>query len=176
MRILLCVALSALAGCATMNTVETTTDKFTGSTNTQMSFNPLAGATIGFDDSQVRLEASKNVAASGETTFLLVVSVAGNSQGWTFIEDGESLLFLVDGERVALSGDGSAGHRDVAGGNCFETAVYVTDAAFLHRLANAKEVEVRVSGSERNIDRKFSETNTKNFQEFVAAHVPTPSG
>lgn len=153
-----------------MSTTKTSTDEFTGRTMTQMTFNPLAGANL-IDDSQVRLEAMKSIEPSGEVLYVLAVNLAGNGGGWCFIEAGESLLFVVDGQAHALVGDGSSDAREADGGNTFETSIYPTTPEFLRLLANAQEVKVRVVGSRRSIDRKFGDANTKNFQEFVAAHV-----
>ena len=160
-----------VAGCASMSSLNNEYDEFTGTTSTKMSFNPLAGSAILVDDSQVRLQAIKCESEERNEAgpaYMLRVIVNGNSNGWCFIEKGESLKFVIDGERASLSGDGSSGAREVTSNNVSECAVYLTDFEFIEKLAAAEEVKVRVEGSRRNIERHFSKANKKNFQDFVA--------
>lgn len=166
------VALAIIAvcsGCASMSSVETEHDEFTGVQSIEMTYNPLAGATP-LDDAQVRLQAVRGTDEGKETdVYAIRLVLYGNGGGWCFIESGESLRFLIDGERFALSGDGSTDSREVlSGARTAEVALYVTDLDFIRKLSEASEVKVRIEGSRRNVERHFSESNFENFREFVA--------
>ncbi len=154
--------------CAGMSSVQSEYDEFTAVKRTDMTYNPLAGSSL-LDTSQVRLQAVCATTKDSIPSYMLRVIVYGNSNGWCFIKKGASLLFVVDGERKALSGSGSLGSREVLGDNVSEVAVYPTTLDFIRLLSEAKEVRVRVVGSRRNIERHFGKANSKNFRDFVEA-------
>ena len=100
---------------------------------------------------------------------LIVVYDASN---WIFIEDGESLILLVDGKRMGFEGDGSWNHRDIGGIlGINERAWYDINLEQLRAIINAKEVRVKVVGSQYYVERIFSENNFKNFRDFYNQYV-----
>jgi len=99
-------------------------------------------------------------------TYSLIVRYV--SKDWLFIEDGESLVLLIDGERVGFTGSGSSSNRMVlTGGYVFEESFYFVSADDIRRIAQAKSVSVKIVGSSGYIKREFSEKNLQRFREFV---------
>lgn len=84
---------------------------------------------------------------------------------WLFIEEGESLILLVDGERMAFTGEGSSGHRNVFGGRVSEMAFYDITKEQLRKLAKANEIKVKIIGR-YPIRGIFTEQNIKNLRKF----------
>lgn len=158
-------------GCASMATTKEKHDDFTGQTTTKMGYNVLSGA--GITGGQVRFNPVKVADESNNVSYAIqVVYLASSIIGWCFIESGESLHLLIDGERVHISGNGSVGFRDVlSDGGIQEIAAYPVTADLLRKLANAKAVRVKIDGSRYSVERHFSETNTNNLKEFVAKYV-----
>jgi len=155
-----------MAGCASMGSVKTERDEFTGRESTDVTYNPLAGSSL-FDDAQVRFLPGY----SPSDGYYINIVVHGNSGGWVFIEEGETLRFIVDGERLSLAGAGSVGNREVLSSyaTTWEAATYPTSREFLQGLATAKEVKVRLDGSRRQVERHFSDANFKNLIDFLEA-------
>ena len=123
----------------------------------------------------IYLDATKSVWDSGEIHYGFSVKYEGPD--WLFIEPGESLIFLIDGEKVILkSKDGSEGAREIREKPYVGTIVqeiahfHGGDPDLLRKIANAKQVDVRVMGK-HYLDRHFTEENFANFKSFVAEHV-----
>ena len=99
-----------------------------------------------------------------DTKFSLMVRFTG--EDWLSIEEGESLVLLVEGERFTFSGDGSSKHRSVMTGYIEELAWYDIDFDMFHDITGAGELKVKVIGSQSIIEREFSSTNSSHFSEF----------
>ena len=150
--------------------VHSSVDEFTGAAYDLMDNNVLGGG--GFADARVELNPQRFTPKGGSPTYQVFVQYEWSS--WMFIEDGPSLVFLIDGERVEVRGPGSRGDRDVwEGGKVRETAMYQVSFALLERLAEGSEVKVRVVGSEFNMDREFTATNFERFRDFVTRYPPS---
>lgn len=99
------------------------------------------------------------------------IKVHYGSKSWIFIESGESLIFLIDSERVSLTGEGSLRNRDVVyAGVIHETAYYDVDRSFLEKIANAKTVKMKLIGSRYYTERPFKPENQNNFKKFLAQY------
>ncbi len=82
------------------------------------------------------------------------------------------LTLLIDNKSHSLSEDGSSRHRDVQHeGRMTESAFYGVFAEHLRLIANAKRVELRVTGNKCNETIKFSDTNIRRFKEFYETQV-----
>jgi len=85
------------------------------------------------------------------------------------------LTLLIDDKSYSLSEDGSSRHRDVQRGERItESAFYGVFAEHLRLIANAKRVELKVTGNKCNDTIKFSEINIRRFKEFYETQVLSP--
>jgi len=93
-----------------------------------------------------------------------------------FIDQGESLIFLLDGQAAPFKGLGSApGRRDVVyGSDVQEIALYDMTLADLKRIAAATVVRYRVVGSSKNAEGSFSPANLATLRNFVSAAEANP--
>jgi hypothetical protein len=85
---------------------------------------------------------------------------------WLFIEKGESLILLIDNEKISLTGEGSARNRDVySGSGISELAFYKIDKELIKKLATAKNVEFQIIGKYA-VDCKFTKENMERAKDF----------
>ena len=99
--------------------VKTTHDKFDGYTKNVMQYNLLSGG--GLLGAKVYLDIQQFETKNGHIVYSLIARYYG--ENWLFIEEGESLILLVDGESIRFSGEGSSRHRNViSGGKIMEHA------------------------------------------------------
>jgi hypothetical protein len=148
-------------------------DDFTGTNTAIMSDNVLAGG-IGYSSNgQVSFNPGRvQSEGSVDPIYCIYIVYVGYGTGWCFIESGDSLRLLIDGERVVLSGNGSHGDREVSGGGAvMEVAAYPVEPDLLRKIASAKEVRVQIDGSRQKLERHFSEKNLQQVREFVALYV-----
>lgn len=171
LRFLLALCVLASGCAAPMYRSEVIRDDFDAHTIERMKWNALDGGGGLFPD-PIAFDAQRFLTDDGEASYAIVVRYLG--EDWLFIEGGESLVLLVDGERLAFSGDGSLQHREVVSGPlCEELAWYDTDFPTLQEIANAEEVRVKVDGADYFVERQFSEKNFSNLQRFLDDHPPT---
>lgn len=100
------------------------------------------------------------------------------SSNWLFIESGESLVMLIDGKRLGLTGDGSSNHREVlTGGKIEEMAYYYVVDSVFEMLAKAEKIEIKLIGSSSYDSRfYFGDNNKLAIQNFYNKYVkPTSS-
>lgn len=160
-------AVVLLNGC--FYAVTTTTDDFSQTTMTGMRNNRLPR--LWSYPATVELNVYRHGPAAGLQS-LLNLCLSWQAPTWLFIEKGESLIFLLDGERMALSGDGSTGSRNVmSGGGVLEFAWYRITPQQLYRLARASKVRVKIRGSKGSPTPRFSEINQQRFRDFYDQHV-----
>lgn len=99
-------------------------------------------------------------------------------RSWIFIESGESLIMLIDGERVGFSGNGSIRNREVYPGHILEIAVYTVNLSDLEKIVNAKEVRIKLIGGKSFVERKLTQTNIEQFKlllnEYAKHERPRP--
>jgi hypothetical protein len=139
-------------------------DEFEGTRGVAMHNNLVGG--LGLHGERLGLNLRRVERPGAAPAYVMVVEYVNT--GWHFIEDGESLVFLVDGERMALRGEGSVGSRTVVTGDQVrELAVYAIDRTQVERIAGAGEVRVRLAGANGNIDRTLAPENIARFREFV---------
>jgi hypothetical protein len=160
-----------ILGCASYlasYSVKTMNDEFDGYTINRMQKNRLGGGIL--LGSIVDLNVQKFVKDS-LVVYSLIVRYEGHD--WLFIQNGESLILLVDNERIGLVGDGSVSHRDVlSGGLVKEQAWYdnITPEQ-LKKIAYATEVKIKIIGSQYHAERYFTSQNFQNFQQFYSEYV-----
>jgi len=111
----------------------------------------------------IELLAMKGIAVDGETSYLLCVYYY--SSDWLFIEDGVSLLLMVDGELFEFATAWRPSTDVASGGYVREYAYYDVEPEFLWKISNAEEIEVRVKGK-YSLDGKFKDELFEQFKEF----------
>lgn len=175
-RLLILCLLLLITGCAgSMCLIQTRYDEFEGYTVVRMVNNDLGGRGLYLDTGFVYLNVQKLVSKEGRVSYCLIAEYTDFSDcaSWLFIESGESLVLLVDGKRVGLTGDGSWNNRNVLyGGSISETAWYPINPEIIRMISNAKEVKVKLIGSNSFVQRYFTQTNFNNFRKFVESYLP----
>lgn len=151
--------------------VESRHDDFDGYTVYRMINNYLDGKELPFIEGEPGIDLGGRIIIrkDGTTTYTLVCSYTNTT--WMFIAPGESLVMLIDGERVGFSGNGSIGNREVGSRRVFETASYAITLSDLKRIANAKEIRVKLLGEKFFIEQKFTQINFNNFTTFLTDYV-----
>lgn len=164
--ILVLFVFSLSMGCLKKSYIDRDINEFENVERISMTSNNLAGAGL-LSSTTISLTPSRmKDLSTGTTSYHLVLNYYG--QDWIFIDEGETLVFLIDGQRFGLSSDGSLGNRTVgSGGSVYEIAIYDTDMAFIGRIANAGEVKVQIQGQVFE-ERHFDKSNFEAFQSFIA--------
>ncbi|HEU0299195.1 MAG TPA: hypothetical protein VFR37_07065, partial [Longimicrobium sp.] len=138
----LVAAALTLGGCASTLTpysVRPFSDEFEQTSGMGMHNNLVGG--LGLHGERLALNARQVRRAGGAPQLVLAVEYVDTD--WLFIEGGESLVFLADGDRIALEGTGSRSARVVVSGDQVrEISVYSITPAQLRQIAEAQEVRV----------------------------------
>lgn len=96
------------------------------------------------------------------------------ARDWLFIDSGESLIMLIDNERIGFEGAGSLEHRDAYGSNINELAIYRIIPDQIKKIAYANEVKIRIKGK-YYIECYFTDINFDNFRRFYQEYVENTS-
>jgi hypothetical protein len=131
-----------------------------------MSGNRLAGGIA-----NVELNVQRH-SLGGRASYSFMILYAGPTS--IEIIPGSSLILTIDGDHVALDGDGSLQYREfILPGLLEEKAFYHNiDPALIRRICEAREVEVEVIGSYKTLKRAFSKRNFSHFNDFCRDYVP----
>jgi len=90
---------------------------------------------------------------------------------WLNIGNGESLVLLVDNERLGFIGEGSIKNRKVITGQfgswSVEIAKYSITKDELIKIANASEIKMKIKGESNFVERSLNKENINNFKNFV---------
>lgn len=168
MKRLLVLAVAALCACAPRYGVTTARDPFAGTVTRRMHGNMLSSTRSERDWMALDAEA---VAGRDSTRWWLVVDYRAADE-LLDIRPGASLLLLVDGQRVALSGAGSARARGEGAFGLRESARFAAPASLMEAVARAKDVRVRVIGRSYYAERAFGPANLARFRAFVLPDAP----
>jgi hypothetical protein len=173
MRLLPLAAALLLAGCAPRYHVSRAADPFAGVTTRRMHGNVLGGGDAGGDWVALNVEETRPAADTPRYALLVDYRTRGE---WLQVRPGESLLLLVDGERVALTGAGSARARKETRAARMEAARYPASAALVTRMARAQEVRVRLVGRRYHVDRTLTRANRARIARFLGLPAaPAPA-
>lgn len=105
----------------------------------------------------------------GGKTYLEVNYMAKTETGYLEIPIGTTLLLNVDGQELNFSGNGSFNKRKPwKKGFVRETALYEVSRTQLAKIANAKQIKVKIKGNNGIVERDFAPDNFKRFQDFLA--------
>lgn len=95
-----------------------------------------------------------------------------HNSDWIFIEQGESLVFLVDGERIGLETAGSLDNRTVNGdGTITEVARYSINKEDFEKIVNASSIEFKLSGSNFFVTERVNKKCQRNLSFFYNTYV-----
>jgi len=153
------------------SSIETIRNEFDGYTIYRKEYNILSsdnissslfGGTVSLGLQKLEFDKNKY---DGIVAYSLILSYQHTD--CIFIEKGESLILLIDGERLGFEGDGSRNNRDVRyGGDIKEIAWYYITPEQIKMIMNAKEVKVRIRGSQYFAERHFNSNNFEIFRYF----------
>lgn len=91
---------------------------------------------------------------------------AREEAGYLEIPPGRTLTIIADGHEMNFTGLGSLTKWDEKGA-VFESARYEATADDIYRISRAKNVSVRVTGSNGVVVREFAAENFDKFRQFV---------
>ena len=142
-------------------------DEYRGERFDTTTDSPLEGSSI--PGAQAWLNASRVSQKFGVTLFYLDIHVESSS-AWLAIEAGQTLLLVVDGDEIRYDGSGSDQLRksDKKLGKFIESAVYLSNASDIRKIAGAKEVKVKVIGKTGVLQSAFGPANFAVYKKFVA--------
>lgn len=165
-RYLFLIALSLIiVSCGNTYRISATHDKYDDFSSFRLTDN-----TVPNSGSRVDLNAMYVIRDSSDKLLRLFINYY--SSDWLFIEEGNSLTFVADGEKIKLSGKGSSSYRDVrSGGNVRETAYYNISKENYKTLFSADLVEFKLSGSKVYLERKLNKRNKENMKRFYDEFV-----
>lgn len=180
-KIFILIIIFAIIGCISFvgvarYTVQPKTDSFENSVTYYMKGNCLIDWTaMGCNNKELNgiyLNAFKKVDKSNNQNTYGIIATYDGGSGWFFIERGESLIFLADGERIGLTGEGSWPYREVGyAGHITEKAYYIVTPEQFRKIALAKNIQVRIIGSKSYFDLEFNESNIESFYKFYNEYV-----
>jgi hypothetical protein len=149
--------------------VKTFHDEFEGTTTYIMTDVHIRPDSF-FDPTDIGINPQKIAHKDESVTYSILVNY--DSDNWLFIEKGESLVMLVDGERIGFTGEGSTQFRSVvSGGLITEMAFYLTDAKTIRKIANAEEVKIKLVGRQKATTAKFRKSHIKAYKKFVKKYI-----
>jgi hypothetical protein len=161
-----------LAGCSTTPPPDAATsyDPITGVRTDLMSQNMLE--TVQKPPREVVwLNASrvfKNYRNKDSTYYLEVSYMSREETGYLNIPAGGTLTVIADGQEMRFSGTGSYNQRKKnKDGFVSESALYPATRDQIQKIANAKQVKVRIRGDNGLVERDFGPANFSRFKEFL---------
>jgi len=168
MKVLSSVLLIALlTGCASNRTVRKY-DAIDGVTVDQMIGNRIAPRP--FTKELLCLNARREVnAGTGRKEYFLYTELISTT-GFT-VTPGESLVLSIDGERHAFTSTNSATVFVARPG--YEATLYKASADVFVKIANAREVKVRLKGNSQVIEEKMTRSNIRKFREYLVKYYQT---
>src|SRR5258706_1015697 len=105
----------------------------------------------------------------GSDLYLTLDYMARTEAGYLEIPVGTTLTLTVDGQDMHFTGNGSFNKRkSKLKGFVKETALYQVSRSQLEKIANAKQIKLRIKGRNGIVERDFAPENIRRFQDFVA--------
>lgn len=170
-KILWFVLSFTLVGCAASTAVRTTRDDFERATINTMYVRPNLEPESIFS-THTSLNLRRVLTDSGQCRY--DVDLMWFGKVWLFIADGESLILLIDGRRVGLSGEGSIGRRDVLTADLLEEqASYPVSFDILKEIAAAKSVRLKIVGTTSYDEKYLEPKHLEAFRDFVRQFAPS---
>lgn len=134
---------------------------------------------VNYCSRRIELNLYKHIDKAKNVTYCFAVVYRGDK--WLFIEPGESLIFLIDGEKVSFAGAGSNSKTQFLKFNDFgdakitEIAYYACDMPDIKKIKDAKSVKIKVAGQweEKAV---FGTRNFEVFRRFFCEHMRPAKG
>ena len=105
-------------------------DEYNGLRTTKMNNNLIGNFSA---NKRIYLDAERLDFDTGETIFRILITYVGKD--WIFIKKGNSLIFLIDKDKLTLNGNGSSANRDViSGGTVIERDIYIITRQELQKI------------------------------------------
>jgi len=173
--LMLVVAMAvSLSGCAakagglfgTLYHVDSWHDEFESRTTYRMRNNVVPGD---FGSARISIDAGR--IDSPELGAVFTVFATYQSSEWIFINSGESLSLLLDGELLRLTAPTNPRRDVLDGGRVREIATYLVSADILRQIATATEVKMKLSGSRYYVERTLTPENIQRLRGFIAEYV-----
>ncbi len=171
-NLILCGALALVSGCMTPTPdVTSHYDDVSGLRTDLMGENLLE--TPGEPRELVWLNASRVFKTYEKAVYYLEVNyMAKQEVGYLEIPPGETLTVIVDGEAMKFDGTGSQNMRKPYKKELVrENAIYPCTKVQIQKIADAKEVKVRIKGNKGLIERDFSPVNFDRVRKFAASYA-----
>ncbi len=171
-RLILPLLLASLTGCGSGPTdylVKTYADDFEGVTTWRLEGNTIADTIHNDHYLRVEFDVQKTVFRDSGVAYAIMIGYL--SSDWLFVEEGESLVMLVDGARIGFTGEGSGRFRQVGtGGVVSELAFYPLTRETLVRISHAREVRIKVIGEKYSLERGLMPSNIEHLRRFVGEY------
>lgn len=144
-------------------------DKFNQTTTTTLEYKTPVGYPVVLSTGLEGLNMQTGIrhVKSPNLDSLLIDLWMTKKDSWLFLRDGE-MKIVFDNENINLranegtSKTGSPIYRE--GGSVTETVFYIIEKEILYKIANSKELSIRISGDSSYIDIKNTENSIVNFQ------------
>lgn len=107
------------------------------------------------------------------------IAIVLHFETWAFVNSGESLIMMVDGERILFNSPaGSNGNRSSLGGVYASLGVFVREEAHypitveqIKKLAYATEVKVAIYGSKQSVERHMSSEHIESIRNYYEKFI-----
>jgi hypothetical protein len=157
-----------LSGCASH--FISFTDESSNATIVRMNGNRLAGGMSSLELNAQRFE------KEGQISYSLFIRYSGLF--FLNIDQGKSLLLIIDGQPTQITGSGSNGRRNYISIGLVEEVAYYhnIEPDLIRKIAYAKQVEIEVQGSTTVLKRYFKTKNLLIFKEFYNSYMEKTTG
>lgn len=147
--------------------ISDTTDKFTGT----RTIGTKRGLELGGTGWLTTLALSPGILAQEGKPPIFFANVYYDGYGWVFL-DGRA-FFVIDGQRYSATGTDSSNNRTVSmcgpslGCSTTEIARIVIGRDLAHAIANAKDAEIKVTGSKGSLTGRLNDKHVAYFREMA---------
>ncbi len=100
-----------------------------------------------------------------------VLDIEYKGKNWIRIKQGESLIFHLNGDKIALTTIGPPFYYEFYNGEIMENACYQIDEDDFERIVSAETIEFELKGELFSEKRPFNRKNFKNINKFYYEYV-----
>ncbi len=147
--------------------IENKTDEFNGTSAVVAKNIDLQPIRKYHERDKVRLSVWKLVSKNGDISYAIDVWFV--AKDWLFIEAGNSLQFLLDGQLMEINAKDES-YRKAGSGYIFESSRHDVTSEQIRQIVNAAEVKVRIIG-EYPFDCLMSQQSKNYIGQFYSQYV-----